>query len=1071
MNFKDSYSRDELLTFIKDLIPEFTEDIRPVNLNDGFHAVKKANLLGNSDAIELSVFELKIEGKAEKKVYQAKEGFKLMQAHQVYRALAIYFSDEDQNWRLSLMQMTPEKSDTGRITHKFTNPKRYSFYLGPQAKVKTPEKFLINKGGIKDFEDLLSRFSVEVVNKEFFQEISGAFTKLVGGTTSKGKTKTTHEALLHLPSVVDASQTSLEFAVRLIGRLIFCWFLREKRSESGLALMPKELLSDKATAEHHDYYHKILEPIFFEILNKPIKSRRDEFAIEPFSTIPYLNGGLFSPQEDDYYKLLNGDLQSRFHNTLVIPDNWFKELFEVLETYNFTIDENTSFDEELSIDPEMLGRIFENLLAEINPETGESARKSTGSYYTPRVIVDYMVDESLCLYLKEKTNIDEEKLRPLISYDLEDDLINQLSDDDRSKIADALSSVKILDPACGSGAFPIGALQKIVFMLQQIDPHGQLWFKKQIQNTPIELRRVIKREFQEKNFDYLRKLGIIRENIYGVDIQPIATEISRLRCFLTLVVDERIDESLKDRGIEPLPNLDFKFVTANSLIGLPKIDQPQQSMFDDQQKIDDLKMIINEYFNADLIDREKLKVEFANKKLDIFKALENEHGWVGVSRANLTRQLIDWDPFSHKSTTWFEPEWMFGIKDGFDIVIANPPYVRADNPDFKDQRGAIISCKQYVSLYERWDLYIPFIEKGLQLLNTHGKLAFITSNSLCSSKFAYKLIDLIQEKYFTVFIDYFEDNIKVFDAGVVPVVFGISSSKINIDVRKRTHDVEFDNISKLENVEINKFKLMGHEGYRKNVIKHTISAQSVALGDICYISYGLRPNSDERRWKGEFKRNDLVSGIKDEVHSARYVEGKNLSDYRVNKVLYLEWNTERCPGKLVRPTFPELYNRPKILCGTMVGGTYDDSGLICNHSLVAMVRFSDLSEVENRSIQNSIAKFNNIARNELETISKEFNLKYILSILNSVFAKEYLNNIRRHRLENYFYPDDFRKLPIAEITADRQQPFTEIVDKILLITKSPDYLDNQVKQVQVMDLEHQIDRMVFKLYDLSSEII
>jgi hypothetical protein len=282
--------------------------------------------------------------------------------------------------------------------------------------------------------------------------------------------------------------------------------------------MPRELLSFEASNTIEDYYHKILEPIFFEVLNKPIKTRKDAFINDLFSAIPYLNGGLFSPHEDDFFNYNEGK-QAINHNMVVLPDSWFISLFDVLETYNFTIDENTSFDEELSIDPEMLGRIFENLLAEINPDTGESIRKSTGSYYTPRVIVDYMVDESLKLYLNEKTKIDKEKLRALISYDLADDDSNPLNDEEKDRITQALGSIKILDPACGSGAFPIGMLQKIVFILQQIDQHGQLWFKKQIQNTPIELRKVIEREFQEKNFDYIRKLGIIRENIYGIDIQ------------------------------------------------------------------------------------------------------------------------------------------------------------------------------------------------------------------------------------------------------------------------------------------------------------------------------------------------------------------------------------------------------------------------------------------------------------------------------------------------------------------------------------------------------------------------
>ena len=307
--------------------------------------------------------------------------------------------------------------------------------------------------------------------------------------------------------------------------------------------------------------------------------------------------------------------------------------------------------------------------------TGESARKSTGSYYTPRAIVNYMVDESLLLYLKDKTGISEEKLKVIISYDLNDDVEKPITAEEKGEIIDALEKVKILDPACGSGAFPIGALQKIVFILQQADPDGQLWFKKQIMNTTPEVRRVIEREFEHKNFDYIRKSGIIRENIYGIDIQPIATEISRLRCFLTLIVDERIQDESENRGIEPLPNLDFKFVTANSLIGLPKIDLSQQTMFDDYQKIDELKQIRDQYFNAYGIEREQLKTEFSDKQNELINELIAKHDYVGYTKAELTRNLTNWKPFKHSSTEWFDPEWMFGLKDGFDIVIANPPYV------------------------------------------------------------------------------------------------------------------------------------------------------------------------------------------------------------------------------------------------------------------------------------------------------------------------------------------------------------------------------------------------------------
>src|SRR2546430_10729864 len=277
--------------------------------------------------------------------------------------------------------------------------------------------------------------------------------------------------------------------------------------------------------------------------------------------------------------------------------------------------------------------------------------KNTGSYYTPRVIVDYMVDESLFLYLKNRTQIEEETLRAVISYDLHDDEEYQLTENERERIIIALEKVKILDPACGSGAFPIGALQKIVFILQQADPEGHLWFKKQIKNTSPELRRVVEREFAHKNFDYIRKLGIIRENIYGVDIQPIATEISRLRCFLTLVVEERIQEGLENRGIEPLPNLDFKFVTANSLISLPPRqimdkDGLKRGLFEDDEGIENLKEIRNMFFNASGTERGQLKLQFlqAQKKM-----LLRQHDVVRGGRADLTATLSTWDPFSHTS--------------------------------------------------------------------------------------------------------------------------------------------------------------------------------------------------------------------------------------------------------------------------------------------------------------------------------------------------------------------------------------------------------------------------------------
>ena len=248
------------------------------------------------------------------------------------------------------------------------------------------------------------------------------------------------------------------------------------------------------------------------------------------------------------------------------------------------------------------------------------------------------------------------------------------------------------------------------------------------------------------------------------------------------------------------------------------------------------------------------------------------------------------------------------------------------------------------------------------------------------------------------------------------------------------------------------------------------------LGDICYMSKGMVTNADEKTAQGDFKKQDLISTKKDKVHSKEYVEGKNIKAYQINKIKFIEWNTERVPAKLSRPTFKQLYKGEKILRGRVTKGTFDDTGIVCNDSIIVFKRFVDLQGISERSISVSISK-NNIEgkgsktrsqvskrRMELEKISDKFSLKYILAILNSKYAMAFLNNFRRHRLENYFYPDDFRKLPIPEIPWQEQQSFIDLANKILLAKQKDPKADTT-------ELENQIDIMVYKLYDLTPEEI
>lgn len=1110
INFKDPYNHDDFVQLLTTLLPDFKEERENIQINRSYKHVKSINKIGSSRQLDLKVFEIEHESERDPRIALSRESFLLMKDFSVHKALVVFKNEKSSNYRLSLITFESRWESGTKIETKFSNPKRYSFFLGPSAKVNTPTKFLIGKGSVLDNADLKNRFSIEVVNKEFYKDISQSFTQLVSGK-------------LKLPSNDEMSQTNLEFAVRLIGRIIFCWFLREKKSLAGLSLMPKDLLSLEAVNQNEDYYHKILEPIFFEVLNKPSKLRIDSFSKEPFTLIPFLNGGLFSPQYDDFYERVKQDFQSRYQNTLVIPDSWFRDFFEILETYNFTIDENTSYDEELSIDPEMLGRIFENLLAEINPETGESARKSTGSYYTPRTIVNYMIDESIFLYLKENTQIDEKKLWALISYDLNDDLENPISSEQKEKIIDALGKVKILDPACGSGAFPIGALQKIVFILQQTDPNGQLWFQKQINNTSPEIKKVIEREFGHKNFDYIRKLGIIRENIYGIDIQSIATEISRLRCFLTLIVDQTIEDDISEpiRGIEPLPNLEFKFVTANSLIELPENNKNAQTgLFEDTQNISKLSEIRNSYFNSTGEDRLELKNLFLQTQNSMLNLLRAEH-----RPTELTHKLATWEPFTHKTTPWFDPEWMFGIKDGFDIVIANPPYVgiKKNSSLFDPIRKSPLG-KYFTG---RSELFYFFFHLALDVCKDNSIVCFISTDYYPTATYGNLLRnDMKQRSAILSLIDF--DELKIFESALgqhnMITILKKTEDKSYIArnaVTKRTGVANQDILNQIvewNDVETNYYSITQNDIYdgpqnyirpggisgdsnQFNRITQKIS-RGEPLDTFCEVKQGLRTGADRvsRAHKKNYQINEEYgNGIfvltDDEVAEMKlntiekelvksFFKNSDISKYHSAassnlNVLYINGQINEKDFKEKYPNIYKHLSKFKDLITDIRNKNNED---------VKEWFHLDRPREEKIFISPKIiapqrSKTNTFGYNEIDWYAsadvyyilqknKDVSLKYVLALLNSKLFYLWLYDKGKRKgnmLELYQKP--LSEIPILKISDKEQEPFIAIVDKILDLTKSEDFLNDIEKQSKVKSYEKQIDQLVYSLYDLRPEEI
>ncbi|NJL06446.1 MAG: N-6 DNA methylase [Chloroflexaceae bacterium] len=614
----------------------------------------------------------------------------------------------------------------------------------------------------------------------------------------------------------DAAKRNDVAIIRLITRMIFVWFLKEKGLVPAALFNPhklEQMLTDLAHPAS-SYYKAILQNLFFATLNQEMDKRGfrskaspggrdgnrlvtnryryqdyfrpggDQQLLELLSTVPFLNGGLFEclDTEDEQRQPIRIDgFSDESKNPLVVPNQLFfgawlevhlprldgtgggmrrvRGLIHILSHYKFTVVENTPIEEEIALDPELLGQVFENLLAAYNPETGETARKETGSFYTPREVVSYMVDESLLAYLETAllaqgppTSADlTDRLRHLLAYNAEEPLFDSAQ---RQQLIAAIDRAKILDPACGSGAFPIGVLQKLVFLLGKLDPHNTGWKQRQLANIAqdqatarqlqdehaqelalgaLEQKHAdLERAFAYDELDYARKLYLIQSCIYGVDIQPIAVQIAKLRCFIALIVEQQTDESLPNRGVLALPNLETRFVAANALLGAGV----QQNALRSQQVIrleEELAVVRQRHFEARTpTTKRKYRAEDQRIRRQIGGELKRD----GIPGATADR-LAQWDPYDQNATAdFFDPVWMFGVHASFDIVIANPPYVRQER--IKEQKPALQEAYPEVATGTA-DLYVYFYARSLQLLRTGGVLTFISSNKYFRAGYGKKL--------------------------------------------------------------------------------------------------------------------------------------------------------------------------------------------------------------------------------------------------------------------------------------------------------------------------------------------
>lgn len=631
---------------------------------------------------------------------------------------AIVVFDDNKDWRLSFVCDIKEEA---------TAPKRFTFVFGEKDNFYRTaiDRFDYLQTHGASFENIRKAFSVDALSDDFFDEYRELYADFVEYITGKRYVKESNkwvERVIDKPNYQYEStfgkddKLVRDYIKKMFGRIVFLYFLQRKGWLDGNRQYMHDLFynSDKKD----NFLDCVLEPLFFEVLNtdKPYRTEAAK-ALPGSENIPYLNGGLFARDEID-------------ERTCIFKEEDFERLFNFLDSYNFTIDENDTDDAEIGIDPEMLGRIFENLLED---------NKDKGAFYTPKEIVDYICRESIIAYLQ---NGIPERSHELIRNFVETFDASQLDEKQKLFIRKKLQAVKICDPAIGSGAFPMGLVNLL----------SKLYVAMKSDTDTAKMKR-----------------HIMEQNIYGVDIEQGAVDIARLRFWLAMIVEEK--EPM------PLPNLHFKIMQGNSLLESYKgIDLSDLTKLSKDLKYGESRG----FWDTDDSEREALisslksyyKTSDHAKRDNLFNDIMN----------NVRRQLFDKgitlpkdiDPSANTDFflwhTWFSDVFANG---GFDIVIGNPPYVLLQNTPMSATDKETLTSIYKVAQY-KVDLYHLFIERGCYLLTNGGVLIYINPTTFLTNNYTSKLRKFILTEYSLNSVVNISTN--VFDASVNTGIFTISNS-------------------------------------------------------------------------------------------------------------------------------------------------------------------------------------------------------------------------------------------------------------------------------------------------------
>lgn len=936
-------------------------------------------------------------------------------------------------------------AEDGSLKKESTDTKRFTYLLGKGHRSRTAIKqFEELKKSTLDLKAITKAFSVEALSDAFFNEYKKQYEDIVEFITGKRMVKVSNkweeevtgkpceEIMQEFRQFQDAEKAIRDYVKKLMGRLVFIQFLQKK----GWMGCPagdtwnggdKEFVQNLfAKAANKDtFVDDVLEPLFNDINTKRTGDLTSSPNIGTNIKIPYLNGGLFEKDNKD-------------NISFPLPKKFMQNLLDFFASYNFTIDENDPDDAEIGVDPEMLGRIFENMLED---------NKDKGAFYTPKEIVQYMCRESLIAYLQ--TNVTDEATKEEIRQFVTTHDATTLTDELKTTIDQKLRDVKICDPAIGSGAFPMGLLHELYACRKPLEDFDE--------DTAVSI-----------------KTHIIQNNIYGVDIENGAVEIARLRFWLALVVDEKTPHAL--------PNLDFKIMQGNSLLeqyeevdlsGLSINEQEKKKSkakkqdawqptfaFDEQDSLNNIQHAMGEYYRTDSYARKIELREIIDKNVKSY--IVNLKGCTPEIKEKIKNLQIPNNQF-FLWHIYFKEVFDTG---GFDIVIGNPPYIstatQVSKPVLAIQRDRIIASKKFSTLHSKWDLYIPFIEQSLHLLANKGISSMIVPYPLTNQIYAKKIRNLILQEF-----DLFEfvdlNGTKIFAnatvSSCIPFVRKKKSCK-HITTISHIYDnktIQKDFSKKDEDLMPDKKTCIWYVDEECREINKY--AHLHVLGDFCYVSKGMVLYSED----GDFTNKDLISECQDSIHCRKYIEAKDIERYEIQRTRYIEYNTHRVPDKVSRPTFRELYNVPKLItnCLGELKVTVDlDEQYICQQGLRLAVLWKDIANVENKSITSSIKKYSTLTRKEMERLSSKIDLKYILGIMASKYGRELLTIQRAG--DYHIVPEHIRNIPIVQPTNEEQKRIINLVDRILLAKK---------RRQDTLALEHEIDLLVYGLYGLTPEEI